>query len=343
MVRATFEFERDHQVRGELFHDYLTQRKCGMLGAMYPLLDKALAHIDHRLGPRNPLLQFRLRRVMRRRHSIDIRFNADTIELERGGKVLRLPIHQWSYAHSVAGNFDAHFATLEGVREDDRTVLDFSTPRTHRYRGSGFEYLLTSLPEEPEAIESYFAKGCPASGDLVFDAGANCGVTAHRLSALVGSTGKVIAFEPDPSNHAALCQNIARHGLSNVVPVQNGLAGKTGSYIFNADAALGSGISSFIPWPSTGEIVTIECLSMSDAIKQFGAPSFIKMDIEGAELSVLRNAHLDTLRCSFTVDTGHLVGGHTTAERCEALFRKSDYESGTLREGGYVTTWATPL
>lgn len=54
------------------------------------------------------------------------------------------------------------------------------------------------------------------AGDTVVDIGANVGIWSALLSARVGPTGRVVAFEPSPGNRELLTRNLARNGCTNV-------------------------------------------------------------------------------------------------------------------------------
>jgi FkbM family methyltransferase len=303
-------------------------------------LRRLLAAAAIRLGPANPLVRLYLASILRR-GKIAGRFDDSVIELQRGQRIIKLHSRHFPFIRDIADNFDSLFSTLEST---DNT-LDFSVPAVHRYIPSGLEFFMSSMPEEIAAIDSYFIHASPQPGSLVFDIGANCGVTAHRLATMTGPTGRVIAFEPDPVNHAALLENIRRHNLTNVIPVRKGIAPETGRLTFNCEGTLGAGLASFIARPTVGDAKVIECLSLADAVKQFGQPSFVKMDVEGAELAVL-NSNADFLkrcRCPYALDTAHIVDGRATAERVEEIFRACGYKTGTEHKyGSYVTTWAVP-
>lgn len=52
-------------------------------------------------------------------------------------------------------------------------------------------------------------------GDVALDIGANVGVFSVAMGLAVGSSGRVLAFEPQPSMFALLERNLARHGLTH--------------------------------------------------------------------------------------------------------------------------------
>ena len=65
-------------------------------------------------------------------------------------------------------------------------------------------------------------------GDVVLDVGANVGYYTLIFAECVGETGKVFAFEPDPTNFALLKKNIEANGVKNVVLVQKAVSDTTG-------------------------------------------------------------------------------------------------------------------
>jgi len=64
-----------------------------------------------------------------------------------------------------------------------------------------------------------------APGDWVIDVGANVGIYTRRMSELVGSTGRVIAFEPVPSTFELLASNTS--DLGNVTLIQAAVAAES--------------------------------------------------------------------------------------------------------------------
>jgi FkbM family methyltransferase len=70
--------------------------------------------------------------------------------------------------------------------------------------------------EEPEWDQLAALVG---PGDWAIDVGANVGHYTHRLSALVGATGRVIAFEPVPGTCAMLASLVAGLPHQNVTVV----------------------------------------------------------------------------------------------------------------------------
>lgn len=144
------------------------------------------------------------------------------------------------------------------------------------------------------------------SGTTAIDVGANVGIFTIPLAAAVGESGLVVAFEPDPDNAGRLASNIERNGLSNVRIVQ-AAAGDSESTIelrLAPDPAFHSTMDSR---EFKGEQQVSIVQTQIDVVwQQEGRPavSAMKIDVEGAEISVLRGCErvLGTCRPALLVE-----------------------------------------
>jgi FkbM family methyltransferase len=244
----------------------------------------------------------------------------------------------------MARHFDHYFNQVVPRSEGDLSVVDYSRTQLHRYRKTGLEFEFSSLAEEVDAIDDYFRWYRPQAGDVVFDVGAYCGASAHYFASIVGSAGKVYAFEPDPLNFTLLQRNIERHALNNVIPVQVAISDKNGYAEFYSEGALGSTIAEFSQRASAGGHASVETITFADACARYGLPSYAKVDIEGAEVAMLDAAAplLRKERIQFALDTNHFVDGKMTAKRVENVFRACGYRAESSDSSGFMTTWAAP-
>jgi len=123
------------------------------------------------------------------------------------------------------------------------------------------------------------------SGWVCVDVGAHIGYFTLLLAKQVGAKGKVIAFEPFPSNFQTLCENITLNGYRNVVLENKAVMEHSGLVSLEpyGDALLP--FSTFAHFGSGG----IPAVSLDD---YFAAcedkPNFVKIDVEGTEAAVLR-------------------------------------------------------
>ena len=72
-----------------------------------------------------------------------------------------------------------------------------------------------------EPLETEIIKEKIQNGDIVIDIGASIGYFTLLLAKLVGTTGKVFAFEPEPSNFSLLNENIKLNKYNNGRKIRN--------------------------------------------------------------------------------------------------------------------------
>ncbi|MBI4232834.1 MAG: FkbM family methyltransferase [Chloroflexi bacterium] len=127
-------------------------------------------------------------------------------------------------------------------------------------------------------------------GMAVGDLGAHIGYFTLLMAKLVGASGKVYAFEPDPANYALLVENIALNGYHNIVPIQAAVADKAGEATLFLDKAFSGSHSLYSQVPGVSkEAVTVETTTLDLFFEREGWPRIhaVKMDIEGAEPAAL--------------------------------------------------------
>ncbi len=266
------------------------------------------------------------------------------ISLSRGRRRIVLGARDVISVPFAVHEWDRYFDTLEGQVVDGRTVLDFSVPALHRYRKWGISFHAPSMAED-DSIEAYTAAYHPKPGDVVWDVGAHAGLTTYFLAQMVGPEGRVYALEPDEQSYAYLLRNIELHQLANVTPVKAALAGKTGTATFCMDGTMSAGLSDHLSYAAGANSVEVETLALEDACARFGSvPNYIKLDIEGAELSVVENS-VDFLKRNpihLSIESNHLVDGQFTSGPLEALFAGIGYKAWSSDKYGQLFTWAEP-
>lgn len=131
------------------------------------------------------------------------------------------------------------------------------------------------------------------AGMTVLDIGAHQGVYTLTASKLVGPSGSVIAFEPSPRERRRLERHLWLNRCRNVT-VQSFALGphESEAELFVVDGGE-SGFNSLRPASGlAGHAVRVAVRRLDDCFAEgmFTAADFVKMDIEGAELSALRGA-----------------------------------------------------
>ncbi len=135
-------------------------------------------------------------------------------------------------------------------------------------------------------------------GDTIIDVGANIGVFTVKASKLVGPTGTVISFEPASKNFRLLEANIMRNHLSNVKPFEYAVSdseGEASLYVDRASvrASLFSDQGDSEKTPRNIEAIeSVKTVSLDTLVESLKSDCIdvIKIDVEGAELAVLRGA-----------------------------------------------------
>ncbi len=147
-------------------------------------------------------------------------------------------------------------------------------------------------------------------GDTVIDIGANIGQLAIPLAQLVGNNGNVHAFEPITKTYDKLCDTIERKKFNNIViPHKLGLSDSSSTATFTIPVERDTE-ATMIPhnkedWAdyeiNDEKYLTEECeITTLDSFvkdKNVNNLKFIKCDVEGGELQVLKGAG-DILRGS---------------------------------------------
>lgn len=308
---------------------------------------KRMTQYVSRKGPDGRLARSIVTRACKGR-GCQVDISHERVDISRGDRVVRLAGNDLVHAPHVAGEFDVFFGAVTPEVVGGQAVVDFSVPKVHHYIPLDLDLLIPTMQERIPVEDLYWAFSAPQVGDLVYDLGANIGVVSIALAHRVGTTGRVVSFEPDPGNAVILRQNITAAGLTNVTVVEAAVAGENGTAQFVADGSIGSGLESaraesLLPG-SPSRTMAVPVLTLPTAFAEYGVPSWIKMDIEGAEVAALEVAGdvLATSHPMLAIETDHIVGRTTTAADVERVLRASGYLVTTARSHGTQMTWTMP-
>ncbi len=145
-------------------------------------------------------------------------------------------------------------------------------------------------PWEPHVLTALAEKAVP--GSTALDIGAHIGAITLPLARLVGSRGRVYAFEPQKRIFRELVYNLELNRVENVIPLRFAVGSESAviemdpDQLYDGQVRVGVG-------GDKAELRTVDSFSFSDV-------SIIKIDVEGYESEVLRGARK-------TIETFHPV------------------------------------
>ncbi len=154
----------------------------------------------------------------------------------------------------------------------------------HDYLGG----YLAFLPHVYDRWERIAIASILRPGDAFVDVGSNLGAYTLWAARCVGSTGRVLAIEPDTHNHELLHENVRLNGYEGRVTVLHcGVAGRRQAMHLHRNVTGNCGGHNFRGAGAEGPVV--ECIPLDEAVQQFGAwpIRMMKLDIEGLEGEVI--------------------------------------------------------
>lgn len=128
-----------------------------------------------------------------------------------------------------------------------------------------------------------------ATGDTFVDVGANIGLYSVAAAQAVGPTGHVVSVEPTPRTAAVLRQNVQLNGLleSHDITVHECAVGAVTGSASLALHANDSGHNSLFADSQTTGTVVVDVVPLDDLVPVGARVDVVKIDVEGAELTVL--------------------------------------------------------
>jgi FkbM family methyltransferase len=213
---------------------------------------------------------------------------------------------------------------MRPMRETDVTIAHGPAAGLRFSSGGAFpsRALGTAEPEVQEAIAGHLEEG-----GVFFDLGANVGFYTLLAGRLVGSSGTVVAVDPQPEAIERLHHNVALNGLTNVSVVTAAVADSPGEgeLAVSPDGVLEWAGLLEGDWPAESRI-TVSITTIDELAERVATPTLIKLDIEGAEVRALKGAEV-ALRASRPVI---VCEAHGTGAEVAALLERSGYDVSSL-------------
>jgi FkbM family methyltransferase len=180
-------------------------------------------------------------------------------------------------------------------------------------------------------------------GDTFVDVGANIGYYDLIASRIVANTGRVFAIEASPSIYLRLLRNVALNHCTNITAIHAAAADGKGEVAIYHGPSSNLGHSTTVASLAKTEGLNLESTVPADTLSALvGAENlrnarFIKVDVEGAEYSVL--APLFDSLGNFSPATEWLLelspdfcaGGQNDVNRIFSAFKAQGYRAYTIQ------------
>jgi len=131
---------------------------------------------------------------------------------------------------------------------------------------------------------------CPLCGVAV-DVGANIGDTTIPMAQLVGPNGAVFAYEPNPEAFKCLVHNIEHAEVGHWTGrYQQAVGAASGNATLKVADNVGASCLGYAP-----NALKVPMVALDD--RELNQLNFLKIDVEGYEMFVLRGAEETIMRC----------------------------------------------
>lgn len=130
-----------------------------------------------------------------------------------------------------------------------------------------------------------------SAGGVVYDIGANVGFFSLLAARHVGPQGRVYAFEPVARNAAAIERGARLNGFAGLEVFAKAAGAASGVADLNLARHIGGAVLASVGAPPDPRgSVPVEVVAVDDLIRErsLRPPSLVKIDVEGAELEVIR-------------------------------------------------------
>ncbi len=124
------------------------------------------------------------------------------------------------------------------------------------------------------------------SGMSYWDVGTHIGFFALLAGRIVGQTGHVHAFEPVPENLERLRSAISLNNFENITVHETAITASGGTILLRSHEFSTSW--SLMEQRGHPEGITVSCETLDSLAQSLPLPDLIKIDVEGAEVDVLR-------------------------------------------------------
>ncbi|MDP3941909.1 MAG: FkbM family methyltransferase [bacterium] len=143
------------------------------------------------------------------------------------------------------------------------------------------------LSHKWEEYETELFKKNIKKGDIILDIGAHIGYYTLIAARIVGSNGRVYAFEPDPKNFSLLKKNVEENRYKNVVLINKAVSDTDGDLKLFL-ASKNTGDHRIYKPKERRKSVKIQSITLDNFFKNNYRVDLIKLDIQGSEVRAIK-------------------------------------------------------
>jgi FkbM family methyltransferase len=189
---------------------------------------------------------------------------------------------------------DFLYRSIEFLRLDKSLLVMFDSPMhdfkfysriTRKVNNFLIHDVYASMVAHEEDIVQQFS---PQIGDTVIDVGAAFGFYSIVASKMVGQLGKVVAIEPQPDSFEMLNKNIKLNKLTNISTLNHAVSfKKTTLKLYSSYSTVQERAGQ-----NPQQYIEVSADTLDNLLGQLAIDeaNWIKVDVEGAELEVLKGA-----------------------------------------------------
>jgi FkbM family methyltransferase len=125
---------------------------------------------------------------------------------------------------------------------------------------------------------------------VIIDCGANVGVSVLYFKSLYPHA-KIEAFEPDPNICSYLLKNLSQNNIQDVVVHEKAVWNTNDGVSFGVEGADGGSV-----FLQAEKQIQLPSIRLKDVLEKYDSIDFLKIDIEGAELEVMKDAESELFK-----------------------------------------------
>ena len=202
--------------------------------------------------------------------------------------------------------------------------------RNLRFVAPGEISAITSLQSTEPSVKAILEQN--QDGDAV-DVGANFGFYTAILSRTIPPTRKVLSIEPDMVYFAYLTRNIRLNKCANTAALQVA-CWSTETSLSIARPIVGTALSSHVELRHKPDLPVIQGRPLDKVAMEYDChPSIVKIDVEGAEVEVLRGMEQILERDKPTIV---FEARERTVDDCRKILSRHGYRVQRMKDGNYL-------